>query len=145
MFGPLRKRLARSIVVLAIAASALTLGTSVASAGYLPTHGPIGGGVIKLAGPDLVVSSINQGYSSYYGWYTDATISNQGSGDAGSFFVQNGATYYPVSSLGVGASVTVRFYRGSQCEAGGTVTADATNQVWELNEGNNSRPWSIIC
>jgi hypothetical protein len=103
------------------------------------------GGVFQRIGADLVVTSTSQGYSQYGGYYTDAVVVNQGNTSAGAFYVGNNGSYLPVSGLNVGASTVVRFYRGSYCETGGTVMADAFNQIYELSEGNNSRAWSIIC
>ena len=84
-------------------------------------------GVYEQVAADLVVTSTYQGYSRYGGYYIDAVVVNQGNTAAGAFYVGNNGSYLPVSSLNSGASVVVRFYRGSYCETGGTVMADAFN------------------
>lgn len=136
----------RRFVVLPALVVAILIGVAVAASPaeaarfrYIPP------GVLQQVAPDLVVSATYQGYSQYGGYYTDAVVVNQGNTSAGAFYVGNNGSYLPVSGLNSGASVTVRFYRGSYCETGGAVMADAFNQVYELNEGNNSRAWSIIC
>lgn len=128
------------IVALFVGFVAMSDGADAAERYYRPP-----GGVYEQVAADLVVSSTYQGYSRYGGHYTDAVVVNQGNTAAGSFYVSNNGSYLPVSGLNAGASTVVRFYRGSYCETGGTVMADAFNQVYERFEGNNSRSWSIIC
>jgi hypothetical protein len=128
------------IVAILIGAAMMANPASAQRGFYIPP-----GGVLQRVGADLVVTSTSQGYSQYGGHYTDAVVVNQGNTSAGAFYVGNNGSYLPVSGLNVGASTIVRFYRGSYCETGGTVMADAFNQIYELSEGNNSRAWSIIC
>jgi hypothetical protein len=145
MLHSFRRRISRTVVIVALVVAALTVSVSAASAGNRVVYRPPVVGVFQLTGADLVVSSTSQGYDQYGGYYTDAVISNQGNQPAGSFYVSNGGAYLPVAGLSVGASTLVRFYRAGYCETGGTVMADAFNQVYEVNEGNNSQAWSIIC
>jgi hypothetical protein len=143
MFSSIRRIVARPVLVAAFVLGALLVSVPAASAGNLTYRPPVG--VFQRVGADLVVSSTNQGYDSFGGYYTDAVIYNQGNTAAGAFYVGNNGSYIPVSGLNVGASTVVRFYRTGNCETSGVVMADAFNQVYELSEGNNSRAWSIIC
>jgi hypothetical protein len=141
MHNVARRLLVVPILALTFALGVAAIAPAVADAGYV--YRPPRGGVLEQVAPDLVVTSTSLGYD--YGYYTDAVVSNQGNTAAGGFYVSNNGSYIWVSGLNAGQSVVVRFYRGSACESGGTVTADAFNQVYELSEGNNSRSWSIIC
>ena len=144
MFSSMRRAVARPVLVIAFVLAAVRISVPAASAAGV-IYRPPGGGVFQQVAADLVVSSTNQGYDGYGGYFTDAVIRNQGNTAAGAFYVGNSGSYIPLSGLNAGASTVVRFYRSSNCETGGTVMADAFNQVYELNEGNNSRAWSIIC
>lgn len=138
----------RRLIIMPAVLLALLIGFVLTSSGADASpryYNPPGGGVYEQVAADLVVTSTSQGYSRYGGYYTDAVVVNQGNAAAGSFYVGNNGSYLPVSGLNAGASTVVRFYRGSYCETGGTVMADAFNQVYERYEGNNSRSWSIIC
>jgi len=142
MFASLRRFVVLPALVFAIV---LGIGAANSAEAFRGQYNPPIGGVLQRVGPDLIVSATYQGYSQYGGYYTDAVIVNQGNDNAGAFYVGNNGSYLPVSGLNAGASTVVRFYRGSYCETGGTVMADAFNQLYELAEGNNSRTWSIIC
>jgi hypothetical protein len=138
--------LARRLIVVPALALALALGVAAIAPGAVDAgfvYRPPGGGVYQQVAADLVVTSTSQGYD--HGYFTDAVIYNQGNTAAGGFYVSNNGSYIWVSGLNVGQSAVVRFYRGNYCESSGTVMADAFNQVYELNEGNNSRYWYIIC
>ncbi len=104
-----------------------------------------GGGVYEQVGADLVISNVSESYSRYGGWYTAVTVRNQGNGAAAASYVGFNNSYQSLSALNVGSSATVYFFRGSYCEVSGTLKADAFNQVYELNESNNSRLWTLIC
>lgn len=106
---------------------------------------PGNGAVLEEVAPDLVVTSLQHGWSMRGGHYTQVVVMNQGNTAAGDFYVSNSGNNQWVAGLNAGASVSMRFYRGSNCETGSTVVADSFNQVYELNEGNNQWSWSIVC
>ena len=110
MFSSIRCIAARPVLVAAFVLGALLVSVPAASAGNLTYRPPVGG-VLQRVGADLVVSSTNQGYDSFGGYFTDAVIYNQGNTAAGSFYVGNNGSYIPVYGLNVGASTVVRFYR----------------------------------
>lgn len=144
MARSIRRRILRPLVVaslMLVALAALSPAVSAFPGGHVAPR-PV---VIQQVAPDLVVVSVQQGWSPYGGYYSDAVVRNQGNDNAGMFYVSNQGAFLPVYGLNAGASATVRFYRSSNCETGGTVVADAFGQVWESNEYNNSRAWSIIC
>jgi hypothetical protein len=100
--------------------------------------------VLQQVGADLVITNVSEGYSRA-GWFTSITVRNDGNTSAGEFHVGFNNSYAYVPGLNVGASSTVRIYRGRYCEISGTIMADAFNEVYELREGNNSMNWVVIC
>lgn len=130
---------------LVLALMAGVFGITGANAQTRDYHYPIGDWpVFEQVGADLVITDAYEGYSRA-GRYTVVTVRNDGSAHAGEFHVQyNDANAY-VAGLDVGASATVRLYRGFWCESGGSIVADAYNEVYELNESNNTMPWIVIC
>jgi hypothetical protein len=99
---------------------------------------------LEQVGSDLVISNVSEGYSRA-GWFTSITVRNDGNAAASEFHVGFNNSYAYVPGLNVGASSTVRIYRGRYCETSGTIMADAFNEAYELNEGNNSMNWVVIC
>ncbi|HEX5165835.1 MAG TPA: CARDB domain-containing protein [Thermomicrobiales bacterium] len=130
---------------LALALMIAAVGMSASRADAQEIRYPIGDWpVLELTGSDLVISNVSEGYSRA-GWFTSITVRNDGNVSAGEFHVGFNNSYAYVPGLNVGASSTVRIYRGRSCEASGTIMADAFNEVYERNEGNNSRNWVVIC
>ena len=147
VMGVLLRRSVRPFALSAVLLLSFAFIAPAASAGWhdeiaWPGDGDV---VLQEVAPDLVVTSVQQGYSPRAGHYTQVVVMNQGNSHAGEFVVSNSGASQWVSSLNTGASVSMRFYRGGWCEARGTVMADAFNQVYELSEGNNSADWYIIC
>ncbi len=137
----------RRFVVLPALVVALLVGVAAMSAPRalaLEPHITPGGGVYEEKGPDLVIAHVHEGYDRYYGWYSEVTVHNQGNRWSDGFHVQFGDTYKPMAGLGAGSSRAVYFYRRS-CDVSGTMLVDAFGDVIELNEGNNSREWSVGC
>lgn len=101
-------------------------------------------GVYEEKGPDLVIANVYEGYDPYYGWYTAVTVHNQGNRWSDAFHVNFGSSYKPVAGMNAGSSRVAYFFRRS-CEVRGTLLADAFGGIVELNEGNNTRDWAVIC
>ena len=139
----LRRFVILPALVLALMAGVFGLSASQAQA-FEYRIPPGGWPVLEQVGADLVITNAYEGYSRA-GRYTVVTVRNDGNAAAGEFHVQyNDANAY-VAGLNVGASATVRLYRGFWCESGGNIIADAYNEVYELNESNNGMQWVVIC
>ena len=138
----------RRFVVLPALVLALMAGVFGMSASQAQAHDfryPIGDWpVFELLGADLVVTNASEGYSRA-GRFTTVTVYNQGNYAAGPFHVGFGNAYAYVPGLEVGASTTVRLYRGTHCEISGTIMADVFNEAYETNESNNGMQWVVIC
>jgi hypothetical protein len=144
---PMSVSLRRFVVLpaLVLALMAAAFGMSASRAEAFEYRYPIGDWpVFEQVGADLVVSNAYEGYSRA-GWYTAITVRNDGNGAASEFHVGFNNSYAYVAGLDVGASRTVRIYRGGYCEVSGTIMADAFNEAYELNESNNSMNWVVIC
>lgn len=143
MSASLRRFVVLPALVLALMAGVFGMTASQAQARDFRIP-PGGLPVFEQVGADLVVSNAYEGYNRA-GWYTVATVRNQGNGASSAFHVGFNNSYVYVSGLDVGASATVRFYRGGYCEVGGTIMADVFNEAYELNESNNAMQWIVIC
>lgn len=142
----LRRFVVLPALALALMIAAFGMSASRADAHEFPTYPSGDWPVFELeqVGSDLVIANVYDGYSRA-GWYTAITVRNDGNGAASEFHVGFNNSYAYLPGLDVGASSTVRIYRGHDCTVSGTVMADAFNETYELNESNNSMYWLVIC
>jgi hypothetical protein len=126
-----------------VLAGAMFISTSTHALAWERPTVPIGG-VFQQVGADLVVANASEGYNRA-GRYTSVTVRNDGNAASTESHVGYAGMYAYVPALNVGQSHTVRLYRGQYCEISGTIVADAFNEAYELNESNNSMPWTVLC